>query len=102
VRRRQQILQSAIALFAQQGVDSASLRTVGEAIGVSHAALRHYFSSRDELLVEVYRPRLKGLVPQPEDVVATARRNVVDVDISDERSLGAAVRDAIALAEASA
>jgi AcrR family transcriptional regulator len=31
------------------------LRTVGEAIGVSHAALRHYFSSRDELLVEVYR-----------------------------------------------
>jgi AcrR family transcriptional regulator len=55
VRRRQQILQSAITLFAQQGVDRASLRTVGEAIGVSHAALRHYFSSRDELLVEVYR-----------------------------------------------
>jgi AcrR family transcriptional regulator len=54
-RRRQQILQSAIALFAQRGVDSASMRTVGEAIGVSHAALRHYFSSRDELLVEVYR-----------------------------------------------
>jgi AcrR family transcriptional regulator len=54
-RRRQQILESAIALFAQRGVDSASLRTVGEAIGVSHAALRHYFSSRDELLVEVYR-----------------------------------------------
>jgi AcrR family transcriptional regulator len=55
LRRRQQILQSAIALFAQRGVDSASLRTVGEAIGVSHTALRHYFSSRDELLVEVYR-----------------------------------------------
>jgi AcrR family transcriptional regulator len=55
VRRRQQILQSAIALFAQRGVDRASLRTVGEAIGVSHAALRHYFPSRDELLVEVYR-----------------------------------------------
>jgi AcrR family transcriptional regulator len=31
------------------------LRTIGEAIGVSHTALRHYFSSRDELLVEVYR-----------------------------------------------
>jgi AcrR family transcriptional regulator len=55
LRRRQQILRSAIALFAQRGVDSASLRTVGEAIGVSHTALRHYFSSRDELLVEVYR-----------------------------------------------
>ena len=55
IRRRQQILDSAIAQFAQRGVDRASLRTVGEAIGVSHAALRHYFSSRDELLVEVYR-----------------------------------------------
>src|ERR1700691_4373595 len=55
VRRRQQILDAAIALLAQRGVDRASLRTVAEAIGVSHTALRHYFSSRDELLVEVYR-----------------------------------------------
>jgi hypothetical protein len=54
-----------------------------------------------KLLVEVYRPQLKGLVPQPEDIVATARRNVVDVDITDERSLGAAVRDVVALADAS-
>jgi hypothetical protein len=52
------------------------------------------------LLVEVYRPRLRGPVPQPEDVVASIRRNVVDVDITDERSLGAAVRDAVALAVA--
>ena len=55
VRRRQQILDSVIAVLAQRGVDRASLRTVGEAIGVSHTALRHYFSSRDELLVEAYR-----------------------------------------------
>jgi AcrR family transcriptional regulator len=55
VRRRQQILDSAIALLAQRGIDRTSLRTMGEAIGVSHTALRHYFSSRDELLVEAYR-----------------------------------------------
>src|SRR6201986_1312099 len=53
-----------------------------------------------KLLVEVYRPRLKGPVPQPEDVVATARRNIADVDIAEQRSLGAAVRDAVALADA--
>jgi hypothetical protein len=51
------------------------------------------------LLVEVYRPRLSGPVPQPEDIVATLRCSVVDVDVTDERSLSAAVRDAIALAE---
>lgn len=53
-----------------------------------------------KLLVEVYRPRISGPVPQPEDVVATAQRTVVDVDITDERSLSAAVRDTVAAAEA--
>jgi AcrR family transcriptional regulator len=52
--RRAQILSSAIELFAERGV-GASLRAIGEAIGVSHAALRYYFANRDELLVEVYR-----------------------------------------------
>ncbi|HQD97934.1 MAG TPA: TetR/AcrR family transcriptional regulator [Propionicimonas sp.] len=55
VARRRQILEMAIAQFADRGVDAASLRSIGEAIGVSHTALRHYFSSRDELLIEVYR-----------------------------------------------
>jgi hypothetical protein len=53
------------------------------------------------LLVEVYRPRLSGPVPQPEDIATTLRCNVVDVDVTDERSLAAAVRDAVALAEVS-
>ncbi len=52
-----------------------------------------------ELIVEVYHPRLAGLVPQPEDVVAAATRNLLDIDIDDERSLAAAVRDAVAGAQ---
>jgi AcrR family transcriptional regulator len=52
--RRAEILTKAIGLFAEHGVE-ASLRAIGDAIGVSHAALRYYFASRDELLVEVYR-----------------------------------------------
>jgi len=55
VARRAQIIESALAEFAERGVDGTSLRTLGDAIGVSHATLRHYFASRDELLVEVYR-----------------------------------------------
>jgi hypothetical protein len=51
------------------------------------------------LLVEIYRPRLSGPVPQSEDIVHTLRYNVVDIDVTDERSLSAAVRDAVALAE---
>ena len=52
------------------------------------------------LVVEVYRPRLSGPVPQAEDVVAVATRKLVDIDLADERSLAAAVRDAVAAAQA--
>ncbi|OBA64131.1 hypothetical protein A5647_03510 [Mycobacterium sp. 1100029.7] len=50
------------------------------------------------LVVEVYRPRLAGPVPQAEDVVARAVRSLVDIDLTDERSLTAAVRDSVAAA----
>ncbi|OBG29362.1 hypothetical protein [Mycobacterium sp. 852002-51057_SCH5723018] len=48
------------------------------------------------LVVEVYRPRLTGPVPQADDVVARAVRSLVDIDLTDERSLTAAVRDSVA------
>lgn len=60
------------------------------------------FSFRIEnrsLVVEVYRPRLAGPVPQADEVVATAVRSLVDIDLTDERSLSAAVRDSVAHAE---
>ncbi|WP_081290207.1 hypothetical protein [Mycobacterium asiaticum] len=50
------------------------------------------------LIVEIYRPRLAGPVPQAEDVVARAARSVRDIDLTDERSLAAAVRDSVARA----
>lgn len=54
---------------------------------------------RQLLVVEVYRPRLAGPVPHAEDVVATATRGLVDFDVTDERSVAAAVRDAVSTAQ---
>ena len=54
VARRQEILDRAIEVFAARGADGTSLRRIAEAIGVSHAALLHYFDSREQLLVAVY------------------------------------------------
>lgn len=51
---------------------------------------------RGQLYVEIYRARRVGLVPLPEDVVATAERGLTDLDVDDARSLSAAVRDAVA------
>lgn len=45
----------AIEVFADKGADGTSLRAIGEKIGISHAALLHYFGSREELLVDVLR-----------------------------------------------
>ncbi|MGZ0712741.1 TetR/AcrR family transcriptional regulator (plasmid) [Coraliomargarita sp. W4R53] len=55
VARRQEILDRAIEVFADKGAGGTSLRAIAETIGVSHAALLHYFGSREELLVEVLR-----------------------------------------------
>ena len=51
------------------------------------------------LIVEVYRPRITGPVPQAEDIVAAASRRLGDVDLFDERSVAAAVRDAVTAAQ---
>lgn len=54
VARRQEILERAAEVFRERGADGTSLRRIATAIGVSHAALLHYFDSREQLLVAVY------------------------------------------------
>lgn len=54
IARRQEILDRAIEVFRERGADGTSLRRIAESLGISHGALLHYFSSREELLVAVY------------------------------------------------
>ena len=82
VARRQEILDRAIEVFADKGADGTSLRAIGEKIGVSHAALLHYFGSREELLVEVLREGERRRIDPGEKrevvgmMVRAAERNV--------------------------
>ncbi|MGH3676206.1 MAG: hypothetical protein ACRDU5_10810 [Mycobacterium sp.] len=72
------------------------------ASGFGQAGGGRSFSFRVEhqaLIVEIYRPRLAGPVPQVEDIVATATRRLGGTDLFDERSLSAAVRDMVAAAQ---
>ncbi|MGV0835398.1 hypothetical protein [Mycolicibacterium thermoresistibile] len=57
-----------------------------------------FYVERQQLMIEVYRPRLSGPVPQADDIVATATRKLTEIDVTDERSVAAAVRDAVAAA----
>lgn len=72
VARRQEILDRAIEVFAARGADRTSLRAIAQEVGVTHAALSHYFGSLDELLVAVYQEseRQNGL-RRPTDPDAT-------------------------------
>lgn len=82
VARRREILDRAIEVFADKGAEGTSLRAIAETIGVSHAALLHYFGSREELLVEVLREgERRHSDPRGEDdvvgsMVRAAERNV--------------------------
>lgn len=55
IARRQEILDKTIEVFARRGAQNTSLRAIAQEVGVTHAALTHYFGSLEELLVEVYR-----------------------------------------------
>ena len=72
---RQQILQAAKELFAVQGVRSTSLAQIAEALGITKAALYHYFESKQEIAVQAVLANLADfsadvMVPPPEDASA--------------------------------
>jgi hypothetical protein len=75
------------------GVHASGFGQVGDGRSFS------FHVERQSLLIEVYRPRLSGPVPQQEDVVAVATRKLTDIDLCDQRSIAAAVRDAVAAAQ---
>lgn len=71
VARRQEILDRAIEVFARRGSERTSLRAIAREVGVTHAALTHYFGSLEELLVAVYHEsarRRSGGAELPPDV----------------------------------
>ncbi|KTR96209.1 transcriptional regulator [Microbacterium testaceum] len=75
VARRQEILDRAIHVFAERGAEGASLRSIARALGVSHAALLHYFDSREQLLVAVYDHAARSTPSAPD---ATALSSLTD------------------------
>lgn len=55
--KREEILATALDVFAERGYRRASLREIAEAVGLSQAGLLHHFSSKEELFAEVLRKR---------------------------------------------
>lgn len=80
VARREEILESALDVIGRKGYQNASLKEIAEVVGVTPAALLHYFGSKEELFTEVLRKRDEhdGLDPAFLDPDA-ARAGFIDV-----------------------
>src|SRR3954463_11158219 len=53
IRRREQIVATAIAVFGEYGFAGGSIRTIADRVGVSHATLLQHFGSKEGLLTAV-------------------------------------------------
>src|ERR1700728_454260 len=86
---RHRILQIALTLMSQKGVDGTSMRDLASAAGLNVASLYHYFPSKRELLEAVLIER--GYLP----VWATEPHPPADLiaELSAESKLAAVLAD---------
>ncbi|MGY4929161.1 TetR/AcrR family transcriptional regulator [Streptomyces sp. 900105755] len=57
IARRAEILTIALAAYQASGRQGPTLRSIADAVGVSEAAVLHYFDSKDDLLVAILEER---------------------------------------------
>ncbi|MER3473519.1 MAG: hypothetical protein C4335_05680 [Armatimonadota bacterium] len=55
--RRQELIDSALHLFAERGYDGASIRNIAHRAGVTEALVYHYFRNKEHLFEEVIKAR---------------------------------------------
>ena len=65
---RQRLIDRAIELFAERGVDQTSTKDLAAAVGISEAAIYRHFTSKSELVFEAFSTHYLGLA----DVLARA------------------------------
>lgn len=56
-KKREEILNAALAIFAEEGYQGTSLRSVAAECGLTLSGTMHYFASRDDLLTQVILKR---------------------------------------------
>jgi AcrR family transcriptional regulator len=52
--RRHQLIDAALALFAEKGYENATIKDLAEACGVAPGLVYHYFDSKEDLLLAVF------------------------------------------------
>jgi AcrR family transcriptional regulator len=58
--RREQILKTALGLFAAQGFDATSTRQIAKEAGIAEGLIFHYFPTKASLITAILEDRLEG------------------------------------------
>jgi AcrR family transcriptional regulator len=66
-RRREELLQAALRVFAKRGVEAASMREIASEAGVVPGLLHHYFGKKELLILEVIERY--GFLPGLDDIL---------------------------------
>jgi AcrR family transcriptional regulator len=67
---KERIFEVALDLFSQKGYDAVSMREIAEAVGIKKASLYSHFSSKDDLLEQIFNypsAALSSIGPEGED-----------------------------------
>jgi TetR/AcrR family transcriptional regulator, fatty acid metabolism regulator protein len=67
IDKRRQILDAAVRVFARQGFHSTRVSDIADEAGVAYGLVYHYFSSKDEVLNELFSERWSLLLSAIEE-----------------------------------
>jgi AcrR family transcriptional regulator len=79
--RRERLLDAALAVFVDKGVDGATVKDITAAAGVTQGLLYHYFDGKDALVMAIVTER--GFLPELRRVVAGARDRPASVTLPE-------------------
>ncbi|TML55887.1 MAG: TetR/AcrR family transcriptional regulator, partial [Actinobacteria bacterium] len=66
--KRRLLLDAAVRVFARKGYHAARVGDIAEEAGVAYGLLYHYFSSKEEVLRDVFRETWRALIATIENV----------------------------------
>jgi TetR/AcrR family transcriptional regulator, cholesterol catabolism regulator len=68
--RRQEILDTAAAVFAEKGIVAATVRDISERAGILSGSLYHHFTSKEAMIAEVLAPVIGAQIEEFDRIVA--------------------------------
>jgi AcrR family transcriptional regulator len=72
VSTREQIVNRAVELFAENGYANTSLDDIAMAVGIKKPSIYHYIRTKEDLLYEIQRMLVEGLLDEVGAMLATA------------------------------